>query len=246
MPANKYAGVVVDQAHPSLDKLFHYSIPENLAGQVQVGVRVQVPFGRRHVQGYVLSLDDEPGVSEEKIKPIRKVLIANELGKYTVPENDTLGAVTQLITGYATGQISQYMEFYEFMPDRVLIGVPDYVPYEVIEGPLKVLPSSFGKLSESILNVSRVKTGKITLARLGHTGNKYEMHIVTGTAVEPRSWEEVGWDQPSPQLPSLEVILDSPVVDFAHKVMSQHYIVTYGDNTAVLKDICKLLDIKII
>ena len=44
MPANKYAGVVVDQAHPSLDKLFHYSIPENLAGQVQVGVRVQVPF----------------------------------------------------------------------------------------------------------------------------------------------------------------------------------------------------------
>lgn len=74
MPANKYAGVVVDQVHPSLDKLFHYSIPENLAGQVQVGVRVQVPFGRRHVQGYVLSLDDEPGVSEEKIKPIRKVL----------------------------------------------------------------------------------------------------------------------------------------------------------------------------
>lgn len=174
------------------------------------------------------------------------MLIANELGKYTVPENDTLGAVTQLITGYSTGQISAYMEFYEFMPDRLLIGVPDYVPFEVIDGSLKVLPSSFGKLNESMLNVSKVRTGRVTLARLGYTGDKYTMHTVTGEAVEPRSWEEVGWDQPSPQLPSLEVILDTAVDDFAQKVMSQHYIVTYGDNTAVLMDFCKLLDIEVI
>jgi L-fucose isomerase-like protein len=174
------------------------------------------------------------------------MLIANELGKYTVPENDTLGAVTQLITGYSTGQISAYMEFYEFMPDRLLIGVPDYVPFDVIDGPLKVLPSSFGKLNESMLNVSKVKTGRVTLARLGFTGDRYTMHIVTGNAVEPRSWEEVGWDQPSPQLPSLEVILDTPVDDFAQKVLSQHYIVTYGDNTEVLKDFCKLTGIEII
>jgi len=166
--------------------------------------------------------------------------------KYTIPENDTLGAVTQLITGYATGQISAYMEFYEFMPDRVLIGVPDYVPIEVIDGPLKVLPTSFGQLSEGILNISKVKTGKVTLARLGYSNNDYIMHVVTGMAVEPRSWEEVGWEPPAPQLPSLEVILDTPVDDFAQQVMGQHYIVTYGDNTEVLKDICKLMDIEMI
>lgn len=174
------------------------------------------------------------------------MLIANELKKYTVPENDTLGSVTQLITGYATGQISAYMEIYEFMPDRILIGVPDYIPIDVTDGPLKVLPTSFGKLNEGILNVSRVKTGRVTLARLGYYGNKYTMHIVTGTAVEPESWEEVGWEPPVPQLPSLEVILDVPVDDFAQKVMSQHYIVTYGDNTEVLKDICKIMGINII
>jgi L-fucose isomerase-like protein len=174
------------------------------------------------------------------------MLIANEMKKYTIPENDTLGAVTQLITGYATGQISAYMEFYEFMPDRVLIGVPDYVPIEVIDGPLKVLPTSFGQLSEGILNISKVKTGKVTLARLGYSDNDYIMHVVTGMAVEPRSWEEVGWEPPAPQLPSLEVILDTPVDDFAQQVMGQHYIVTYGDNTEVLKDICKLMDIEMI
>lgn len=174
------------------------------------------------------------------------MLIANELKKYTIPENDTLGAVTQLITGNATGQISPYMEFYEFMKDRVLIGVPDYVPIDVIDGSLIVRPTSFGKLSEGILNVSKVKTGKVTLARLGKAGNDYVMHIVTGTAVAPRSWEEVGWEPPAPQLPSLEVILDTDIDDFAQKVMGQHYIVTYGDNTEVLKDICKLLDITVI
>ena len=138
------------------------------------------------------------------------------------------------------------MEFYEFMPDRVLVGVPDYVPDEIIDGSLKVLPTSFGQLSEGILNVSKVKTGKVTLARLGYCGSNYTMHIVTGTAVEPRSWKEVGWEPPAPQLPSLEVILDTPVDDFAQKVMSQHYIVTYGDNTEILKEICRQLDIKII
>lgn len=174
------------------------------------------------------------------------MLITNEMGKYTIPENDTLGAVTQLITGYSTGQISAYMEFYEFMPDRLLIGVPDYVPGEVVKGNIKVMPTSFGQLSEGILNVSNVKTGKVTLARLGYINNDYFMHMVTGEAVKPRSWEEVGWESPAPQLPSLEVILDTSVDDFARKVMGQHYIVTYGDNTEILKDFCKLLDIKII
>ncbi|HHU49761.1 MAG: primosomal protein N' [Caldicoprobacterales bacterium] len=74
MEKRKYAGVVVDQTHPSLDKLFHYGIPDNLAKHIQLGVRVQVPFGHRNLQGYILSLDEEPDVSMEKIRPIKKVL----------------------------------------------------------------------------------------------------------------------------------------------------------------------------
>jgi len=33
-----------------------------------------------------------------------------------------------------TGQIAAYLEFYEFMDDRVLMGVPDFVPREVVDG----------------------------------------------------------------------------------------------------------------
>jgi L-fucose isomerase-like protein len=138
------------------------------------------------------------------------------------------------------------MEFYEFMEDRVLLGVPDYVPSEIVEGPVRVTVTSFGLFGEGVLNISKVKTGRVTLCRLSSTGDKYIMHMVTGKAVEPRRWEEAGWKPPAPQLPSLEVILDVPVEEFAEKVLSQHYIISYGDNTALLKDLCKLLDVKII
>ena len=74
MIKRQYAGVVIDQIHPSLDKLFHYTVPENLSDQIQIGVRVQVPFGHRSVQGYVLTLDDETDVPLERIKPIKKLL----------------------------------------------------------------------------------------------------------------------------------------------------------------------------
>ena len=74
MENNKYAGVVVDQTHPSLDKLFHYAIPEELTDQALIGVRVQVPFGPRSLQGYILTLDEKVDIPKEKIKPIKKLL----------------------------------------------------------------------------------------------------------------------------------------------------------------------------
>jgi L-fucose isomerase-like protein len=173
------------------------------------------------------------------------MLLGDDPGVCTVPENDSLGAVTQLMTKYLTGQCAAYMEFYEFMQDRVLMGVPDFVPSEIVDGKVTVSPNAFGGFGEGILNVSKVKMGKVTMARLREDCGCYSLHIVTGEAVTPRKWEETGWEQPAPQLPSLEIILDTPVEDFAEKVLSQHYIISYGDNTHVFKDLCLLLNINI-
>ncbi|MBS7614604.1 hypothetical protein KEJ18_02565 [Candidatus Bathyarchaeota archaeon] len=174
------------------------------------------------------------------------MMLADEDSVCTIPENDTLGAVTQLMVRYLTSQIGAYMEFYEFMEDRILLGVPDYVPSEIVDGPVRVTTTSFGSFGEGILNISKVRTGNVTLSRLSSKGDKYTMHIVTGKAVEPRSWEEAGWKPPAPQLPSLEVILDVSIEDFAEKVLSQHYIISYGDNTEALKDLCRILNIEVI
>jgi L-fucose isomerase-like protein len=198
-------------------------------------------------RGYhAVSLIDVEGMKKLAAFPPAMIfmLLTDELGVCTIPENDALGSVTQLMTKYVTEQAAAYMEVYEFIDDRVLFGVPDYVPSEIVDGPVKVTPASFGQTGEGVLNVSDVKTGKVTLCRLSSTGDKYTMHIVAGEAVKPRRWEEAGWKQPVPQLPSLEVVLD--VEDFAEKVLSQHYIISYGDNTEALRDLCRLLGIEVI
>ncbi len=173
-------------------------------------------------------------------------LLADREDVAAIPENDGLGAVTQLIVRYLTGQVGAYFEFYEFMKDRLLVGVPDFIPAAVAEGRIRARLSQFGMLSAGVLNISRVKTGRVTLCRLASRGDRYRMHIVTGEAVPARSWEEAGWDQPAPQLPGLEVILDGSVDDFAQKVLGQHYIIAYGDHHTQLLDFCRLLGIDVI
>jgi len=132
------------------------------------------------------------------------------------------------------------------MEDGMLMGVPDYVPSEIVDGPVTVMPTAFGEFGEGLLNVSKVKTGQVTLARLTYSGDRYGMHIVTGEARTPRKWEEAGWAPPAPQLPSLEIILNGPIDEFIQKVLGQHYILSYGDHTEALVDLCGILGVDVL
>lgn len=200
-------------------------------------------------RGYeAISLCDVNGVKKLMHFPPAPVfmLLGENEGICTIPENDTLGAVTQLMVKRLTGQIAPYLEFYEFTKKGALMGVPDYVPSRVVSGKITVMPTAFGKLSEGLLNVSKIKTGRVTLSRLTYTGNQYSLHIATGTAQTPRPWEEAGWTPPSPQLPSLEITLDGPVESFIQNVLGQHYILAYGDHRAAISELCALLGVEVI
>ncbi|MCP4868037.1 MAG: primosomal protein N' [Proteobacteria bacterium] len=52
---------------------FHYAIGPELAGQVQVGHVVHVPFGSRRLTGYVLALLDEAPEADFKLRPIKAI-----------------------------------------------------------------------------------------------------------------------------------------------------------------------------
>ena len=199
-------------------------------------------------RGYdAISLKDVDGMKKLLGFPPAPIfmLLADEDGLCTVPENDSLGSITQLMVKYLTGQCAFYLEFYEFFEDRVLAGVPDYIPAEAALGDVMVMPAAFGELSEGILNVSRVRPGEVTMCRLTYADGKYYMHMVKGEGITPRKWEEAGWTQPAPQLPGLEIILDD-VPAFAENVMCQHYIISYGDNRELIKNLCDILGIEVI
>lgn len=193
-----------------------------------------------------ISLKDVDGMKRLLSYPPAVVfmLLADEARLCTIPENDVMGAVTQLIIKQLTGQSAAYLEFYEYFEDSVLMGVPDYVPAEVVHKQVEVLPAAFGQISGGLLNVSTMREGTLTIARLSNTGTTYTMHIATGKG-QLSSWEEAGWKQPAPQLPSLMIKLDTKTEEFVQHISGQHYILAYGDCTSLLADFCLLNDIEI-
>lgn len=199
-------------------------------------------------RGYdAVSLKDVDGMKKLLGYPPAPVfMLLDQLsGVCTVPENDCLGSVTQLMVKYLTGQCAAYLEFYEFFSDGVLAGVPDYIPQEITEGEITVMPAAFGGLDEGILNVSKVKPGRLTMCRLYERDGKYSMHMTVGEGIAPGKWEEAGWTQPAPQLPGLEIRLENTRA-FAENVMCQHYIISYGDNRGLLRNLCRILGIGVL
>ena len=194
-----------------------------------------------------ISLKDVDGMKELLDFPPAMIfmLLCDEANLCCIPENDAMGAVTQLIVKQITGQSAAYLEFYEFFEESVLLGVPDFVPAEVVQGKVTVTEAAFGGIGGGLLNISTIKPGRLTLARLSNTGSNYTMHMCTGEG-KLKSWEEAGWDDPAPQLPSLEIFLDVPAPEFTQKISGQHYIIAYGDQSQALEDFCYLKDIEII
>jgi len=60
-----------------IDRSYHYSVPQELQGQVQPGSLVVVPFGKQTVQGVVLALLDQAEVADPL--PIAELLVPDTL-----------------------------------------------------------------------------------------------------------------------------------------------------------------------
>lgn len=194
-----------------------------------------------------ISLKDVDGMKKLcGFPPAPVFMLLSEDGYTTIPENDCLGAVTQLMMHRLTGQLAGYLEFYEFFERSVLAGVPDFIAADMVDGDTyTVLPAAFGLLDQGILNVSRVRTGTVTLSRLTCRDGVYTMQILLGEGKQPPKWEECGWDQPAPQLSALEIAIPD-VERFADHVACQHYILTYGDNRAAVRELCAILGIAVL
>ena len=70
--SERYAEVIVDLSNEAVDRLFTYRIPEGMA--LTPGQRVEVPFGPRTLEGYVIALKGECELPSEKVKDVRRAL----------------------------------------------------------------------------------------------------------------------------------------------------------------------------
>ena len=70
--SERYAEVIVDLSNEAVDRLFTYRIPAGMA--LTPGQRVEVPFGPRTLEGYVIALKGECDLPGEKVKDVRRAL----------------------------------------------------------------------------------------------------------------------------------------------------------------------------
>ncbi len=97
-----YAEVLVEIKAKAIDKTFTYKIPDGI--NLEVGVRVLVPFGKRRLEGFVLNITNE-GNFDYELKEIVSVIddkpVINEemlrLGEYISKKT-----LSPLITAYQT------------------------------------------------------------------------------------------------------------------------------------------------
>lgn len=72
-----FAEVILAKVAPGIDKIYHYSIPQELVSKARVGSQVLVPFGAAKRVGYIVNFAEKSDV--KGIKDIAEVLSPNPL-----------------------------------------------------------------------------------------------------------------------------------------------------------------------
>ena len=90
-----FARVRVDTGVFHLDQLFDYQIPEKFSSSIQIGVRVQLPFGGRETEGIVVERVASPERAGE-LKSITKVLSA-----LPIATSESLSLIDSVASHYA-------------------------------------------------------------------------------------------------------------------------------------------------
>lgn len=72
--AGPIARVIVDVPAKDTNREFDYRVPPELVPLTEIGSRVEVPFGRRVLQGFVTDIRDTSDLDPDKLKPIADVL----------------------------------------------------------------------------------------------------------------------------------------------------------------------------
>ena len=58
-------GVLVEITNKNVDKIFDYSVPDNLISSIKIGIRVSVPFGKMTLEGFVLEIKNSKDTDRE-------------------------------------------------------------------------------------------------------------------------------------------------------------------------------------
>ena len=144
-----FASVVIDQDTKALNKEFDYLIPEGM--NVEVGMRVKVPFGARVLQGFVIETKESSNYNSAKIKAI-----IEPIEDFAILKKEMLSLMKFMCEKYHLRMTSVLKLF---------------VPSEIREGKVKELFEKWCSLGKE-LNIEEFKRAKKQLAIIEYLQEK--------------------------------------------------------------------------
>ncbi|MBR5460742.1 MAG: hypothetical protein IKV53_07700 [Clostridia bacterium] len=161
-------------------------------------------------------------------------------------ECDAYGLVTSILLSTVSNQTSAFVEHYEVFDKEVLVGVCGFIPRDFIDGDFEIKSANLGEYNTGISNVSRLKCGEITYGRFYSDKGQFKMFLQHGKTKPLGKWTELGWEEPTPDFPAALLEPEMPIIEYLDKVPGQHIIMTFGDWTDKLREVCNLLDIEVV
>ena len=85
-----YVDVLCEIGAKAVDNIFEYSVPKELENNIKIGIRVNIPFGKMNLEGFIVNIKNNVNYDKNKIKDIVSIIdiepVLNEemlkLGKY--------------------------------------------------------------------------------------------------------------------------------------------------------------------
>ena len=175
--------------------------------------------------------------------------LLNDNGIPTACESDMPSAITMYILQQLTNQVTFFGDINSIDEDKDALRIMNCgsAPFSMANPnkdvelwPVPVMMGYPG-ISRGATTSFPLKTGKITLAKIGGSKETARIHVATGKSITTETGPKGVFTERWPQV---LIDLDVDIKDFLDKAIGQHYILVYGDWTNELEELCKILGVK--
>lgn len=158
-------------------------------------------------------------------------------------EGDVYMLLMQLVLSYAAGQTTTYGDILAFMDDRVISASCGFAPRCFLDSE-KPAVKNHTALYTGLLVTTGFKSGReATVCRIANDREGFKMHLIDGETQELKNFHEID----CPPYPGTVIRLRNKNADtFKNEIMSQHYVMVFGNYMDVMRDFCSLTDIRIV
>ncbi len=186
------------------------------------------------------------GVTQMGFNPCLAQSLLADKDTSVICECDAYGMITGIMLSRVTDRCSAFVENYEVFDESVLVGVCGFIPKDFIQGDFQIRSANLGEFNTGISNVSKMKTGECTFARLYETNGQYKLYLGKGEAKPNPKWTEHGWAEPTPDFPSVLLYPEGGMKHYLDVVPGQHIIMVYGDWIEDMELFAKFMGIEVV